>query len=67
MHDGMDTTNVLIFTRSQAGVRVGIVREHHARVKRAGVAVLEATDVRNGVFGRSRIFPSDRCTGGRGR
>ena len=47
-------------------MRVSIVGKNHAGIKRAGFPVLETPDMRDGVFGRCGIFPSDGCTRGHG-
>lgn len=67
MHDRMDTAQILILAWSQAGMCVRIVGKHNARIKGAASTVLKATDMRNGVFRRRGILPSDRGSGGNGR
>ena len=66
VHDGMNTADVLIFPRRQAGVCVGIVGKHDAGIERAAFTVLKTANVRNRVFRRCGILPSDRCTSGHG-
>jgi len=60
----MDAADVLIFSRRQAGVCVRIVGKHNAGIERTAFTFIETADVRNCVFRRSGILPSDRCTSG---
>ena len=62
----MDTADVLIFPRRQAGECVRIVGQHDAGIERTAVTVLETADVCNCVFSRGGILPSDRGTRGHG-
>jgi len=62
----MDTADVLIFPRRQAGVCVRIVGKHDSGIEGTAVTILKTADVRNRVFSRCGILPSDRCTRGHG-
>ena len=66
MHNGVDTADVLIFPRRQAGMCVRIVGQYDPGIERTAVTVLETADVRNRVFSRGGILPSDRGTRGHG-
>lgn len=62
----MDTADVLILPRRQAGVCVRIVGKHDAGIERTAFTLIKTADVRNRVFRRCGILPSDRCTSGHG-